>query len=82
MLDALGPGLLNLTGPAALSLVAILVITDKLVWHRRLEHERAQRERWEGIALRSLGVAEKLTIQAEVTNDVLTKLPVGLDPES
>ena len=66
--------LLNLSGPAVLSLVAILTITDRLVWHTRLTSERKRGDRWEAIALQSLGVAEKLTVQAEVTNDVLTKI--------
>lgn len=76
MIDQLGGSLVDFGSAAPLVLVAVLVITDKLVWHRRLDAERARGDRWEGIALTSLGVAEKLTVQAEVTNDVLAKLPV------
>lgn len=72
-----GTSLIDLTGPAGIVLVALLVITDKLVWHKRLEKETARGDRWESIALQSLGVAEKLTVQAEVTNDVLAAFPTG-----
>lgn len=62
----------EITGPAALVLVAVLVITDKLVWHTRLAKAEAARERWERVALEVLDVTGRLTVQAEVTNDVLT----------
>lgn len=67
--------LTELSGTAVLAAVALLVITDKLVWHKRLKAEQDARKRWEEIALRSLGVTEKLTVQSELTNDVLTRLP-------
>lgn len=70
-----GIPIVEFTGPAALALVALLVITDKLVWHTRLKAAERRADRWESIALSSLGVAEKLTVQAEVTNDLLAKLP-------
>ena len=71
MLDSISPGLLNLTGPAALSLVAILVITRRLVWHTDLTRERERGDKWEGYALRALGVAEKMTDHAETATEVL-----------
>lgn len=72
MFDSLPPGLLNLTGPAALSLIAVLVITRRLVWHADLTRERERGDRWEATALRALGVAEKMTVHAEVASEVLT----------
>lgn len=65
----------EITGPAALALVALMVITDRLVWHTRLKAAEARADKWEGIALRAVGVAETLTVHGEVANDVLTKLP-------
>ena len=56
-------------------IIGVLVITDKLVWHKRLKAAEARADRWEQIALQLLGVTEKLTVQAEVTNEVLTRLP-------
>ena len=71
MFDSLSPDLLNLTGPAALSLIAVLVITRRLVWHADLTRERERGDRWEATALRALGVAEKMTVHAEVASEVL-----------
>ena len=34
----------SLTGPAALTLVALLVITEKLIWHKRYAEVKAQNE--------------------------------------
>ena len=81
MLDGIPPGLLDLTGPAAITLCALLVITDRLVWHTRLSKAEAQRDRWEGIALTALTAAERLTVHAEVTEKVLTNLPTGAPQE-
>lgn len=71
----------ELTGTGILVVVAILVITRKLVWHKDLRQVEKRAERWEGIALTALGVADKMTVQAEVANEVLTRLPdPGQDP--
>lgn len=87
MLDGVPIALLNGLGVVGLwSAIGYLMLTDRLVWHTRLrrEHEEWQgrlsreqvdRERWEGIALRALGVAEKMTVHAEVANEVLTAIP-------
>lgn len=56
-------------------LVVLLILTDKLVWHKRLRESEKRVAKWEGIALTALGVADKLTVHAEVTNEVLTRLP-------
>lgn len=88
MLDGIPLDLLNgLGGMALWTIIGYLMLTDRLVWHTRLrreqqewqgrlEREQADRERWEGIALRALGVAEKMTVHAEVTSEVLTAIPV------
>lgn len=83
MLESLPQGLLNdLTGPAALVLVAMLVITRRLVWHTDLTKAEKRADRWEGIALDALSAAEKLTVHAEVTNEVLTKIPTPPRPQA
>lgn len=68
--------------PAILSVIAVLVITDKIVWHKRLEKAERDRDRWEGIALRGLGVAENVTVQTELTNELLSNLPDPASKES
>lgn len=73
MLDQFG-NIPDLTGVAGLIVVAILVITNKLVWHTRLAKSEARCDRWEGIALAALGVADKVTTTAEVVT--------GSKPES
>ena len=76
----------QLTGAGAVLIVAWLVITRKLVWHTDLEKAeqaadkilgKAERERdeWKNISLSLLGVTEKLTVQAEVTNEVMSRIP-------
>lgn len=69
------PSLGDMGASTIVVLIILLILTDKLVWYTRLRAVEAQRDRWEGIALGALGVAEKLTVQAEVTNEVLTRLP-------
>lgn len=58
-----------------LALVMLLVLTDKLIWHKRLQKAEADRDRWQDAALRALGVADKLTIQGEVTTALVAQLP-------
>lgn len=68
---------LNGVGVVGVMLIfGFLVITDRLVWHKRLQAAENRADRWESVALQLLGVTEKLTVQAEVTNQVLTSLPV------
>lgn len=73
-----GLPLLDFTGPAVLVFVALLVITDKLVWHRRLEKVEKERDEWKDAALRALGVADKMTVAGEITTQVMAQLP---DPQ-
>lgn len=94
MLDGIPLDLLNgLGGMALWTIIGYLMLTDRLVWHTRLRRERAEwearlireqadRERWEGIALRALGVAEKMTVHAEVASEVLSAIPVPTAEEA
>jgi hypothetical protein len=77
VLDGIPVEFLSGGGVVALwSMIGYLMLTDRLVWHTRLKAERTDRERWEGIALRALGVAEKMTVHAEVANEVITAIPI------
>lgn len=61
---------------AVLLLVAIAVITDKLVWHTRLKQERDRADRWETVALEALSAGAQAGVKAaEVTVDVVTAMP-------
>lgn len=67
----------ELTGPAAVTLFGVLVITRRLRWHKEVDRELAkvekERDEWKEMALSLLGVTEKLTVQAEVTNEVISR---------
>lgn len=65
----------DLTGIAGLVFIALLVITDRLVWHTRLEKAEARADHWEQIALRGLGVAERLTVASEAIAEAATSPP-------
>lgn len=55
---------------------AMLVITDRLVWHTRLTRAEAQRDRWEQIALDALTTGAQAGVRAaEISNEVLSRLP-------
>lgn len=55
---------------------AMLVITDRLVWHTRLTRAEAQRDRWEEIALDALTTGAQAGVRAaEISNEVLSRLP-------
>lgn len=59
-----------------LMIVALGVITDKLVWHTRLKSAEERADRWERIALDALTVGAKAGVKAaEVTADVVSALP-------
>lgn len=82
MLDGLP--IVGITGPSALTLIAFLVITRRLRWYKEVDREldktEKERDEWKQIALSVLGLTEKLTVQAEVTNAVIAKadsLPDG-----
>lgn len=69
----------NISVTVILSVVAISIITDKLVWHTRLRRAEARADRWERIALEALSTGAKAGVRAaEVTADVVAAIP---DPE-
>lgn len=74
-----GIPVVGISGTSLLVLVAMLVITRRLIWHKDAEKNEAalteDRNYWRGVAMKLLGVTEKLTVQGEVTNDLLNKLP-------
>lgn len=62
-----------------LALIAIAVITDKLVWHTRLKNAESRADRWEEIALAALsGPAQAGVRAAEVAVGVVSSIP---DPQ-
>lgn len=59
-----------------LAAVAIAVITEKLVYYKRLERETARADRWERIALEALRTSAEAGVKAaEVTVDVVSAMP-------
>lgn len=62
-----------------LILVALAVITDKLIWHKRYEAANQRADRWERIALEALtGPAQAGVRAAEVAVGVVSNIP---DPQ-
>lgn len=51
------------------------VLTGRLVPRDSLTEVVKRADRWEGVALRALGVAEKMTTQGEVTTAIVASLP-------
>lgn len=61
---------------AVLSVVALGVITDKLVWHTRLKRAQDRADRWERVALEALDAGAQAGVRAaEVTAEVIRSLP-------
>lgn len=69
-----------------LTLVVLLVLTDRLIrrgrltelqadYEQRLEKVEKDRDEWKDMALRSLGITERMTRPVEVVADVMTRLP-------
>ena len=59
-----------------LIIIAIAVITDKLVWHTRLTKMERDRDRWQRIAIDALtGPAQAGVRAAEVAVGVVQSLP-------
>lgn len=66
----------NLTTVGVVVAMAILVITDKLIWHKRLAASEARADRWETIALEALTSGAKAGVSAaETTADIVSALP-------
>lgn len=61
---------------SVLVMVALCVITDKLVWHTRLKKAEARADRWEKVALEALTAGAQAGVKAaEVTADVVSAMP-------
>lgn len=73
------PTLDKVTAVAMALLIAYLVITEKLIWHKRFDRVRADRDRWQAIALNLAGLAHASVRATEVAVDVVSALP---DPEA
>lgn len=70
------PVLDQVSAIAVLTMVALAVITDKLVWHTRLKRAEERAERWESVALEALNAGARAGVRAaEVTVDVVSAMP-------
>lgn len=70
----------NLSTTAVLCVVAILVITGKLLWHKTVEtaiqRERDRADRWETVALEALSAGAQAGVKAaEVAVEVVSTIP-------
>lgn len=61
-----GEWLSNLGVVGLWSVLGVLVLTRRLVWHTDLRKMEAERDEWRHIALRGLGLAEQTTAHAEI----------------
>lgn len=69
----------ELTGVLVLAVVAVAVITDKLVWHTRLKNAQERADRWEKVALDALTAGAQAGVKAaEVAVGVVNAIP---DPQ-
>ena len=75
LIDGIPPGVMAYDGPTAVSVIAVLVITRRLIWHTDMDEVKTERDEWKDMALRGLGIAEKTTAYAEVATEVLTQRP-------
>lgn len=74
-MDVLGIPLQNIGAGGLVTLIVLLMLTDRLIWHTRLAKVEQERDEWKNHALRALGVADKLTVQGEVTTALVASLP-------
>lgn len=66
----------KITSVSILILIAVAVITDKLVWHTRLKKAEDRAERWERIAMETMASGAAAGLKAaEVTADVIASIP-------
>lgn len=69
----------NISVTVLLGLIALAVITDKLVWHTRLKKAEARAERWEALALDAMQAGAKAGVTAaEVAVGIVSSIP---DPQ-
>lgn len=77
-----GIPIVDASATALLVLVFVAVLTDRLVWHKRLRACEAERDKWQRIALDSLGITDRVVGHAEVTHELISRLPnPGKKPE-
>lgn len=75
-IDGISFNLNDVTVTGVLIGIAVLVITDKLVWHKRLKAADARADRWERVALDALQTGTRAGVRAaEISSEVLSKLP-------
>lgn len=66
----------KITGYGVIIIVAVGVITDKLVWHTRLKKAEKRADRWESIALEALTAGAQAGVKAaEIAVDVVSAIP-------
>lgn len=58
---------------AFVGLIIALILTDQLVIGRRLRRAERERDEWRNIALRAMGVAEKVVHDETTVSSVLKK---------
>ena len=74
------PTLDRIGAVGTLALIALLVITDKLVWHTRLRKVERDRDKWQQIAIDALTTGAQAGVRAaEVAVGVVSSLP---DPQN
>jgi phage shock protein A len=71
-------GVDRLGAMTAVTLIAILVIMDKLVWHTRLKKAEERADKWEAKAWEAVQAAQAGVRAAEVAVDVIASMP---DPQ-
>lgn len=69
----------SLGAVAVMITIAVLVITDKLVWHTRLRRAEQRADRWEKAALELIPLINAGVSAAETTASIVAALP---DPAS
>ena len=77
-----GIPIIDVGATALLTVVFLAVLTDRLVWHKRLRAAEAERDEWRRMALESLGITGRVVGHAEVTHELISRLPrPGTEPE-
>lgn len=70
------PALDRIGSVTTVLLIAFLVISEKLIWHKRFDKLRDDRDRWQQIALDALtGPAQAGVRAAEVAVGVVSRIP-------
>lgn len=70
------PTLDRLGAVTAVLIIAFLVITEKLIWHKRFDKLEKDRDKWQRIAIEALtGPAQAGVLAAEVAVGVVSSLP-------